>query len=152
MFVNQYDSYILYLGCQSHTDLRMIASTFGHMQEGSRRGFSISVTVLVRVFQELVHHHLFAKIFTVKRPCCTHLQNSSGNGIYTTNTLWDGKDCNPGSHCCNNALAPWFRRTLEETTTEDIEVRWCVRCCATESALNSWSSTFTNPSNAASIK
>ena len=45
---------------------------------------------------------------------------------YTNNTLWDGEDCNPGSHCCNNALAPWFRRTLKETTTEDIEVRWCV--------------------------
>ena len=45
---------------------------------------------------------------------------------YTNNTLWDGKDCNPASHCCNNALAPWFRRTLQEKTTEDIEVRWCV--------------------------
>ena len=45
---------------------------------------------------------------------------------YTNNTLWDGQDCNPASHCCNNALAPWFRRTLQEKTTEDIEVRWCI--------------------------
>ena len=44
---------------------------------------------------------------------------------YTNNTLWDGEDCYPGSSCCNNALAPWFRRTLQQSTTEDIEVRWC---------------------------
>ena len=44
---------------------------------------------------------------------------------FTNNTLWDGKDCYPGSSCCDNPLAPWFRRTLQEKTTEDIEVRWC---------------------------
>ena len=44
---------------------------------------------------------------------------------YTNNTLWDGEDCYPGSSCCDNPLAPWFRRTLQENTTEDIEVRWC---------------------------
>ena len=44
---------------------------------------------------------------------------------YTNNTLWDGEDCYPGSSCCNSALAPWFRRKLQEKTTEDIEVRWC---------------------------
>ena len=44
---------------------------------------------------------------------------------YTNNTLWDGEDCYPGSSCCDNPLAPWFRRTLQKKTTEDIEVRWC---------------------------
>ena len=44
---------------------------------------------------------------------------------FTNNTLWDGEDCYPGSSCCDNPLAPWFRRTLQEKTTEDIEVRWC---------------------------
>ena len=44
---------------------------------------------------------------------------------YTNNTLWDGEGCYPGSSCCDNPLAPWFRRTLQEKTTEDIEVRWC---------------------------
>ena len=44
---------------------------------------------------------------------------------FTNNTLWDGEDCYPGSSCCDNAIAPWFRRTLQEKTTEDIEVRWC---------------------------
>ena len=44
---------------------------------------------------------------------------------YTNNTLWDGEDCYSGSSCCDNPLAPWFRRTLQEKTTEDIEARWC---------------------------
>ena len=44
---------------------------------------------------------------------------------YTNNTLWDGEGCYSGSSCCDNPLAPWFRRTLKEKTTEDIEVRWC---------------------------
>ena len=44
---------------------------------------------------------------------------------FTNNTLWDGENCYPGSRCCNNALAPWFRRTLQKTT-DDIEVRWYV--------------------------
>ena len=44
---------------------------------------------------------------------------------FTNNTLWDGDDCYPGSSCCDNPLAPWFRRKLEEKTTEDIEVCWC---------------------------
>ena len=44
---------------------------------------------------------------------------------YTNNTLWDGEDCYPGSSCCNNGFAPWFRRTLQEKTTGNIEVRWC---------------------------
>ena len=44
---------------------------------------------------------------------------------FTNNTLWDGEDCYSGSSCCNNTLAPRFRRTLQEKTTEDIEVRWC---------------------------
>ena len=44
---------------------------------------------------------------------------------YTNNTLWDAEDCYPGSTCCNNGFAPWFRRALQEKTTEDIEVRWC---------------------------
>ena len=44
---------------------------------------------------------------------------------YTNNILWDSEDCYPGSSYCDNPLAPWFRRTLKEKTTEGIEVRWC---------------------------
>ena len=55
----------------------------------------------------------------------TRYQPSLPRRWYTNNTLWDGEDCYPGSSCCNNALAPWFRRRLQEKTTGNIEVRWC---------------------------
>ena len=45
---------------------------------------------------------------------------------YTNNTLWDGKDCYPGSKCCDNERLPWFWRTLPQKTSEDVEVRWCI--------------------------
>ena len=44
---------------------------------------------------------------------------------YTNNTLWDGKDCYPGSKCCDNERLPWFWRTLPQETSDDVEVRWC---------------------------
>ena len=45
---------------------------------------------------------------------------------YTNNTLWDGKDCYPGSKCCDNERLPWFWRTMPQETSDDVEVRWCV--------------------------
>ncbi len=44
---------------------------------------------------------------------------------YTNNALWDGKDCHPGSKCCDNERLPWFWRTLPQETSDDVEVRWC---------------------------
>ena len=44
---------------------------------------------------------------------------------YTNNTLWDNKDCYPGSNCCNTPRAPWFVRALNTTTSDDVEIRWC---------------------------
>ena len=44
---------------------------------------------------------------------------------YNDNTLWDSKDCPPGSHCCDNPHAPWFVKTLNNATDNDIEIRWC---------------------------
>ena len=44
---------------------------------------------------------------------------------YTNNTLWDGKDCYPGTNCCANTRLPWFWRTLKQETNNDITVRWC---------------------------
>ena len=44
---------------------------------------------------------------------------------YTNNTLWDDKDCYPGSKCCDNECLPCFWRTLPQETTDNVEVRWC---------------------------
>ena len=46
--------------------------------------------------------------------------------LYSNETLWDGQQCgrNEGP-CCTNHKMPWFIKTLNETTTEDIELRLC---------------------------
>ena len=44
---------------------------------------------------------------------------------YTQYPLWDGEGCPTGNTCCDPPNLPWFHRTLNTTTTDDIEVRWC---------------------------
>ena len=46
--------------------------------------------------------------------------------IYSNDPLWDGQQCD-GSEtpCCTQPNMPWFIKTLNETTTEDIELRVC---------------------------
>ena len=46
--------------------------------------------------------------------------------IFTNDPLWDGQQC-PGveAPCCNLPNMPWFTKSLNETTTDDIELRAC---------------------------
>ena len=40
--------------------------------------------------------------------------------------LWDGQQCGGGeAPCCTHPNMPWFIKTLNETTTEDIDLRVC---------------------------
>ena len=46
--------------------------------------------------------------------------------LYSNDTLWDGQQCGGNEiQCCTNHKMPWFIKTLNETTTEDIELRVC---------------------------
>ena len=46
--------------------------------------------------------------------------------IPSNDTLWDGQQCGVGeAPCCTHPNMPWFIKTLNETTTEDIELRKC---------------------------
>ena len=46
--------------------------------------------------------------------------------LYSNDPLWDGQQCNGNEGpCCTNPMMPWFIKTLNETTTEDIELRVC---------------------------
>ena len=56
--------------------------------------------------------------------CCPY--NSPSN-----DTLWDGQQCGGEAPCCTHSNMPWFIKTPNETTTEDIELRLC-----TAGALN----------------
>ena len=44
--------------------------------------------------------------------------------LYANDPLWDGQQCvGLEGPCCTNSKMPWFIKTLNETTTEDIELR-----------------------------
>ena len=46
--------------------------------------------------------------------------------LYPDDPLWDGQNCNgPESTCCTIPNMPWFLKTLNETTTDNIELRVC---------------------------
>ena len=50
--------------------------------------------------------------------CCASI-------IYLNDPLWDGQQCGGESLCCTHPNMPWFIKTLNETTTENIELRLC---------------------------
>ena len=44
--------------------------------------------------------------------------------LYANDPLWDGQQCGGlESPCCNNPKIPWYIKTLDENTTQDIELR-----------------------------
>ena len=46
--------------------------------------------------------------------------------LYVEDILWDGQQCNGiESTCCTNPNMPWFHKTLNEETNDDIELRVC---------------------------
>ena len=48
------------------------------------------------------------------------------NTIYNNDVLWDGQQCTGlEAACCTHPNMPWFTKTLNETTTDDIELRAC---------------------------
>ena len=45
--------------------------------------------------------------------------------LYTSDPLWDGKDCNGEGDCCTAPGLPWFHKVLNTTTTDYLELRIC---------------------------
>ena len=46
--------------------------------------------------------------------------------FYTNDQLWDGQQCGPIEEgCCSVPGIPWFNKVLNESTTDDIELRVC---------------------------
>ena len=48
---------------------------------------------------------------------------NDGNNLTTSNPLWDGQGCAGSTACCEFNNPPWFCKQLNQTTTEDIEIR-----------------------------
>ena len=45
---------------------------------------------------------------------------------YPDDPLWDGVGCSDGSSCCEFNNPPWFCTTLDQATSDDIEMRICM--------------------------
>ena len=45
--------------------------------------------------------------------------------FYPDDPLWDGQNCTHNSTCCEFNNPPWFTKTLNASTTDDIELRIC---------------------------
>ena len=84
-------------------------------------------------------HHLWTYAAGHNGRCLCHLRSHAspppsfvgqhyycdGNDVVSDYRLWDGEGCPTGNTCCDPPNLPWFHRTLNTTTTDDIEVRWC---------------------------
>ena len=46
--------------------------------------------------------------------------------LHSNDTLWDGRDCHSSSTCCSQHNPPYFTKTLNRPTTDDIELRMCI--------------------------
>ena len=47
--------------------------------------------------------------------------------FFPNDPLWDGQQCDGvEAPCCTHPNMPWFLKTLNETTTEDIQLRLCI--------------------------
>ena len=46
--------------------------------------------------------------------------------LHSNDTLWDGRDCHSSSTCCSLHNPPYFSKTLNQTTTDDLELRMCL--------------------------
>ena len=61
--------------------------------------------------------------------CDTGRHMSSGNdtAFYINDPLWDGEGCASNSSCCEFNSPPWFCKSLQQPTTDDLEIRLCNR-------------------------
>ena len=49
-----------------------------------------------------------------------------GGYLHSNDTLWDGRDCHSSSTCYSRRNPPYFVKTLNTSTTDDIELRMCL--------------------------
>ena len=50
--------------------------------------------------------------------------DTTSNGIFADDPLWDGQDCPTDNECCTDNNPPWFCREVDASTS-DIELRVC---------------------------
>ena len=45
---------------------------------------------------------------------------------HSSDILWDARDCHSTSTCCSFNNPPYFTKTLNQATTDDLELRMCL--------------------------
>ena len=55
-----------------------------------------------------------------------HYSGIPWNSFHSNDTLWDGRDCHSTSTCCSLHNPPYFTKPLNQTTTDDLELRMCL--------------------------
>ena len=45
--------------------------------------------------------------------------------LHLDDPLWDGEGCGSNNHCCSYNNPPWFCTELDQSTSDDIELRLC---------------------------
>ena len=50
---------------------------------------------------------------------------NEGFRFYPDDPLWDGQGCGSNSECCTFNNPPWFCTELDQSTSDDIELRLC---------------------------
>ena len=54
-----------------------------------------------------------------------YMNIGAGSMFHPNDILWDGRDCHYPSACCSLHNPPYFTKTLNQTTTDDLELRMC---------------------------
>ena len=60
--------------------------------------------------------------------CNTANQNKNipkGNTLFLDHDLWSVNGCSPRNQCCSVSGLPWFSRSLDSPTCDDVEMRVC---------------------------
>ena len=52
--------------------------------------------------------------------------SGTAHTLHSNDILWDGRDCHSTSTCCSLHNPPYFTKTLNQTTTDDLELRICL--------------------------
>ena len=109
--------------CPSHMGYQAAAITSGAMQQEGGGDTSSVINCpcaahprTENLTPDYVEDHYY---------CDTATYNTPKEEWYANNTLWDSKDCYPGSKYCENDRLPWFWRTLPQETSDDVEVVVC---------------------------
>ena len=69
--------------------------------------------------------------------CESGTSSSPASQLYTDDPLWDGEGCGGDEGpCCNAPGIPWFRKVLNSSTTDNIELRVCATYSAEDAPVS----------------